>query len=80
MLAVDANWLWTDELPEDLQYVIADMATYYADPARNVRSENVGTRSYTKNDTSAPQDYAANAVMLARYAGARGSLTHRPTA
>lgn len=77
-LAVDADWLWPEEMPKDLAFVLADMATYYADGSRNVRSESVGTRSYTKDNVKPPQELPANAAIIARYAGANGTAARMP--
>lgn len=77
-LAVDAKWLWSEELPADLQYVWADMATYYADNKRDIKSQTVGPHSWTKFANTPPQDLEANIAILKRYGGPNGSLNRIP--
>jgi hypothetical protein len=78
-LAVDADWLWEGELPNDLLYVLADMVTYYSDQKRNVKSESITTHSYTKFDRVAPETEPQNLAVIQRYAGPLGSATVMPT-
>ncbi len=73
-LAVDADWVWQDELPNDLLYVWADMVTYYVDCKQDVRSETIGAHSYTKFDNTAPELLPNNISVLERYAGAYGTV------
>jgi hypothetical protein len=73
-LAVDADWLWPDEIPGDLAYVLADMVTYYANPKRELKSQTVGAHSFTQTLT-VPQDRPENLAILRRYAGPFGSLS-----
>ena len=75
-LAVDADWI--DCYPDDLMYLWADMVTYYADPDSNIKSESVTGHSWTKADTTPPQDLPSNQKLLARYAGPRGAVVHNP--
>lgn len=83
-LAVDANWLWQDDLylpsiPNDLLFVWADMVTYYADCQSNIKSETIGAHSYTKFDDIAPETIPSNLAVLQRYAGPYGSIIVTPT-
>jgi hypothetical protein len=78
-LAVDADWLWpltpgTPDLPQDLQYVWADMVTYYANQKRKMKSETVGSHTYSQALT-VPQDDPENLAVIKRYAGPFGSVT-----
>jgi hypothetical protein len=73
--AIDADWLWEEDLPMDIQYVWADMVTYYANQKRELKSETVGSHSYSQGLT-VPQDRPENLAILNRYAGPYGSLTH----
>lgn len=78
-LAVDADWLWdADVLPDDLLYLWADSAKHLADPSRLVKSENRGTRSYTKFDAKPPLQDPVNQTILARYAGPHGTAGRLP--
>jgi hypothetical protein len=76
-LAVDADWLWDgttgNELPTDLQDVWVDMVTYYADPNFGVKSQTLGTHSYSLFDNTPPQDKPQNKAIISRYAGPHGS-------
>jgi hypothetical protein len=72
-LAIDADWLWTATLPNDLLQVFADMVTYYADLQNNIKSETLGSHSYTKFDKSLPQMESYNWKILQKYIGANGS-------
>lgn len=81
-LAVDANWLWEDCLPEDLLYVWADMVSYYADCKQDVMTEAIGraAHSYTKFPTQQiPEQLPRNTNILKRYAGPYGSMTRNIT-
>jgi hypothetical protein len=82
-LAVDADWLWPEDLPADLLDVWAEMVTFYSDPKKDIQSEKLGSHSYTKyyenakgKPTAIPrpemQDY--NLSILKKYAGPNGSL------
>lgn len=73
-LAVDADWNWEDSAPADLQYVWADMVTYYANPKREVKSESTGAHSYSQSLT-VPQERRENLAVIKRYAGPYGSVT-----
>jgi hypothetical protein len=83
-LAVDATWLFACDssvdssigcINDDLLYVWADMVTYYADCKSDVKSESIGSHSYTKFDNVAPELEASNLAVLKKYAGPHGSLT-----
>lgn len=71
-LSVTGTWKF-DELPQDLLYVWADMITYYADHKNNIKSETLGTHSYTKYDMKTPQEQKENHIILMKYAGPNGS-------
>lgn len=70
-LAVDAEWL---EAPLDLQYVWADMVTFYNTENHDIKSETLGSHSYTRFDNTAPESLENNLVILAKYVGPNGSL------
>ncbi len=78
-LAVDADWLPSGDLPDDLLYVLADMVTFYSDRKRNVKSESITTHSYTKFDNKPPELEPQNLAIIQRYAGPLGSATSEPT-
>lgn len=75
-LAIDATWLWNDEdnIPLDLMYIWADMVTFYSDPKNNVKSETLGSHSYTLFGSEAPESVAENSAVIVKYAGPNGSL------
>lgn len=78
-LAVDADWLWTDTIPTDLQYVWADMITFYSDTkAQNIKSESIDTHSYTRFDDKPPELEPHNLAVLRKYAGPYGSVAVMP--
>lgn len=80
-LAVDADWLWTPatEIPTDLQYVWADMITWYADSKnKGIRSESIDTHSYTRFDNKPPELDPSNLAIIKRYAGPYGSVSVMP--
>lgn len=80
-LAVDADWLWPDDLPFDLQLVWADLVTWFSDPKSGIKSETLGPHSYTKFSgnqgegfhQSFPQDLSYNMSIIQKYVGANGS-------
>lgn len=78
-LAIDGNWLALPNLPDDLMYLWADMVTYYADPAKDIKSESVDGHSWSKGDIKAPEQQDAVKLLLTRYAGPYGSITKMPT-
>ena len=69
-LAVDADWLYEDCLPEDLLYLWADAVSYEIDCKKDIKSETLGTHSYTKFDRQDPLIISASVVK--KYAGANG--------
>lgn len=73
-LAVDATWAF-ETIPTDLLYVQADMVTYYADCKTDVKSETLGTHSYTKFDRREPEYLDHNLAVIKKYAGPYGSVT-----
>lgn len=82
-LAVDAQWLDLCKYDE-VMYIWADMVTYYADCKRDIKSESIGSHSYTRfADAEAgregrrlgPEDQAFNVSILKKYAGPHGTLT-----
>lgn len=80
-LAVDADWLWTEAqgVPEDLQYLWADMVTWYADSKnKKLRSESIDTHSYTFATNTAPELEPQNLAILKKYAGPYGSVSVMP--
>lgn len=83
-LAVDAEWLFSCDssldssigcIEDDLLYVWADMVTYYVDCKKDVKSESIGSHSYTKFDRPEPEYEKHNLAVLRKYAGPHGSLT-----
>lgn len=78
-LAVDADWLWTGSIPTDLQYVWADMITFYSDDKKHeIKSESIDTHSYTRFDNKPPETEPHNLAVIKRYAGPYGSATVLP--
>ena len=83
-IAVDADWLGAgteddgELIPIELKLVIADLATHYGDANRNIRSESLGTRSYSKFEPKAPLEDSATKAVLGRYAGPHGTAGRMP--
>lgn len=80
-LAVDADWLWPEgeDLPTDLQYLWADMITWYSDPKnKGIKSESIDTHSYTRFDNKPPELEAQNLAVIKKYAGPYGSVSGMP--
>lgn len=77
-LEVVADWEW-DTIPTDLQYLWVDMITFETDPKSNIKSQTLGTHSYTLADTNAPQFKKENQVIIGKYAGGNGSGVLIPT-
>jgi len=75
-LAVDATWQWADEddIPSELLYVIADMVTYLSDSRRDIKSQTLGSHSYTTRDGFDPILEKSWNTTLSKYAGPYGSL------
>lgn len=80
--AVDAEYVFaSDAIPNDLLSIWADMVTYYADFKRDVKSETLGSHSYTKfgGQSLKPEEDVANRRIIARYAGPRGQAVRNNT-
>jgi hypothetical protein len=84
-LAVDAVWLGAEvdynnvELPVDLQGVWAEMITYYSCPKTNIKSETLGSHSYTKFQDEKPEMISINQSIIKKYAGPNGLLARTIT-
>lgn len=72
-LAVDATWEFAT-IPDDLNYVWADMITFYSDETRDLRSETLGTHSYTRFSNTPPERTNDAMAVIERYAGPHGSV------
>lgn len=78
-VAVDAEWLFYDCLPSELQYLWADMVTYLADCKKDIKSESLGSHSYTKFDQKSPELLPLNQRIINKYAGPYGAVNQVPT-
>jgi len=77
-LAVDAEWAF-EEVPDDLLYIWADMVTYHSDLNKDIKSQVLGTHSYTKFDNREPENKSENLSIIKKYAGPNGSLNRTVT-
>jgi hypothetical protein len=80
-LAVDATWLWdgtTSDIPDDLLQIWAEMTTFYSDLKQNIKSQTLGSHSYTKFDKTPPEKLEHNLAVIKNYAGPNGSATQNP--
>lgn len=79
-LAVDATWGFTT-IPDDLYQVWAEMVTWYSDPKnlQGIKSQVLGSHSYTKFDNNPPEMVSHNMDVLKLYAGPNGSLKRNIT-
>lgn len=77
-LAVDAEWVNQDCLPDDLMYVWSDMVTFNSDEKNGIRSESILSHSYTKFDRVVPETEPQNLAIIRRYAGPYGSASVQP--
>ena len=75
-LAVDANWA---VVGDDLNYVWADMVTFYSDLKKDIKSQTLGTHRYDKFDNTPPERTKSNTAILMKYAGPNGSFRVNPT-
>ena len=75
-LAVDADWVWPtgSNIPSDLLDILAEMGTYYSDNKNNIKSETLGSHSYTKFDNDKPEYTTENLAIIKKYAGPNGSV------
>lgn len=79
-LAVDAEYIFADDaLPNDLLSVWFDMISYYSDPKKEIKSETLGSHSYTRATPQLPESLSQNMAILRRYAGPRGSIMRNNT-
>lgn len=72
-LAVDAQWLSTDCMPDELAYLLADMVTYETDCEKNVKSETVGPHSKSYFENPNPSETDLNQKIIQKYAGPNGT-------
>lgn len=77
-LAVDAEWAF-EEVPDDLSYIWADMITYYSDLNKDIKSQVLGTHSYTKFDSKEPESKIQSLSIIKKYVGPNGSLNRTVT-
>lgn len=78
-LAVDADWLFDECLPTDLQLVLDAFTRYFsAGAAANIKKQTLGTHSYELADTSKPWEMTHNKSILKKWAGPNGSLYYMP--
>lgn len=79
-LAVDATWLWSEgQIPQDLLFVWADMVTYYSNPSHGIKSQTLGSHSYTRFDEIPPEQEKQNINIIKKYSGPLGSIHQTPT-
>lgn len=78
-VAVDADWLWQECLPSELEWMIVEMVEAATDPKNNIRSESIEGHSYSKYDKVVPEAQPQNAAFLKRYAGPYGVAPKVPT-
>lgn len=84
-LAVDADWMFVCDssvgdssvgcIYDEILYIWADMISFYADCKKDVKSESIGSHSYTKYDKIAIEDMPSNIAILKKYAGPNGTLS-----
>lgn len=77
-IAIDADWLNDSCIPEDLQYLWADIVSYDNDCKSNIKSESIEGHSYTKFEQSNPMASESAKTILAKYAGPNSSLFRMP--
>lgn len=75
---VDAIWCHATDLPNSLMSVFADMVTFYARTNKEIKSETLGSHSYTKFDQKAPEEIEMNRKIITRFAGPKGSINKNP--
>jgi len=78
-LAIDAVWVGAgdyneDTIPTDLLYVWADLVKDYTNTNRDIRSETLGTHSYTKDLDYKSELKDNHITVLKKYAGPNGEL------
>lgn len=74
MLAVDADWLYEDCLPNDLLYLWTDLVSQESDLKGNIKSETLGPHSYTKFDKGNVLGLFSSVALLSRYSGPNGLI------
>lgn len=88
MVAVDAEWLNEDNMPQDLAFLWADMVAYYSDENYSVsgslKSESVTGHSWSRNTAGggkgvdlSPEQSDAGMKTLSQYVGPNGTLAFR---
>lgn len=74
-LAVDAEWLWENgEIPTDLKLAWSDLVTYYMNPKKGIRSETLGSHSYSRFDDDDPEKDPFFQSIVKKYAGGNGTV------
>lgn len=81
MVAVDADWMTCNNMPDDLAFIWADMVSYYSSEdisvTGNLKSESVNGHSYSYEKAVAPEEVVATQKILRAYAGPNGSAASR---
>lgn len=74
-VAVEADWAFESCLPEDLLYVWADMIGYYTDCKKDIKSETLGSHSYSKFNQVIPEQQDVSIAIIKKYAGPNGTVS-----
>lgn len=78
--AVDAEFVFADNaFPNDLMGVWADMISFYSKMKKDIKSETLGSHSYTRFDEKEPEQEDQNVRIIRRYAGPRGHIMRNNT-
>lgn len=72
-LRVTATWQFAT-VPADIKMVWADLVTYLIDPTNNIKSQTLGTHTYTKGTTRSTIESEYAVSILTKYAGPLGSI------
>lgn len=75
-LAVDADWMFEDCLPNDLLYLWTDQVTYQVDCKKDIKRETLGPHSYERFDREQPFYLKDSQAVLMKYTGPNGSLSY----
>jgi hypothetical protein len=63
-------------VPQDISMIWADMITYYVDPNRDLKSQTLGSHSYTRGNMTPPEQDKANTQVTMKYAGSNGMISY----
>jgi hypothetical protein len=78
-LAVDADWLYSSCLPEELEYLWADAVTHEINAKKDIKRETLGSHTYERFDRHNTLELPESIKIIQKYAGPNGTVNRTIT-